>query len=483
MHPATSRVVCAFTIAGLLISGGCGGSSDGGTPPVTVASVLITAPLSAPSFATLGRTVLFMAVAKDGGGAPIGTAAITWSSTNTGVVSVNGAGLVTAVANGTTSITANAGGVTSTGVTVTVSQVANTMQLSPATIAFGAFGSTRQVTATLRDSAGSSMTTPAPTFTNAASGKTSVNSTGLVTALGNTTVADSILVQVTSSSTIFSSPVVVTVQQVVASVTVSSAGIDTVKNTGSTKQYTAVAKDSNANVMGSAISWSSTATGVATVNSGTGLATAVADGSANVTATSGSVNGLKMLVVRRFAKTFSVSPNTAQAISTPGGTLLFTGTAQDSSTANLTITWTSDNTAVLTMSAGTGTSSTATGKGNGSANVMMAGGTQSASVAVTVSGQATAPMTASVNVGDDFFTSVHNNSSNPAVDTIAAGGTVTWTWHGAIGHSVESTGMPSFTSSAIQITGTYQMTFVTAGTYTYDCAVHGAAMTGRIVVR
>jgi plastocyanin len=30
---------------------------------------------------------------------------------------------------------------------------------------------------------------------------------------------------------------------------------------------------------------------------------------------------------------------------------------------------------------------------------------------------------------------------------------------------------------------TYSVTFNTPGTYTYDCGVHGAAMSGRIVVQ
>lgn len=93
------------------------------------------------------------------------------------------------------------------------------------------------------------------------------------------------------------------------------------------------------------------------------------------------------------------------------------------------------------------------------------------------------PTTASVDVGDNFFKSVRNSSENPAVDTVAVGGKVTWTWVGAIGHSVQSTGSPSFTSSGVQATGTYSFTFTAAGTYNYDCSVHGLAMTGKIVVR
>jgi plastocyanin len=90
------------------------------------------------------------------------------------------------------------------------------------------------------------------------------------------------------------------------------------------------------------------------------------------------------------------------------------------------------------------------------------------------------------NVGDIFFTSALNGSSNPAVDTVAAGGTVTWTWATteALPHSVQSTGSPSFTSSGI-LSGagnTYQFTFTAPGTYQYDCAIHGQLMTGSIVV-
>jgi len=92
-----------------------------------------------------------------------------------------------------------------------------------------------------------------------------------------------------------------------------------------------------------------------------------------------------------------------------------------------------------------------------------------------------------VTVGNIFFKSGRNGSTNPAVDTVAVNGTVTWTWKstGTARHSVESTGSPSFTNSAV-LTGdgqTYSFTFTRAGVYTYDCAIHGSNMTGRIVVK
>jgi plastocyanin len=69
---------------------------------------------------------------------------------------------------------------------------------------------------------------------------------------------------------------------------------------------------------------------------------------------------------------------------------------------------------------------------------------------------------------------------------VAVNGTVTWTWATTetLPHSVQSMGAPGFTSSAIMTGGgsTHQVTFTAAGSYPYDCAVHGQMMTGTIVV-
>lgn len=113
-------------------------------------------------------------------------------------------------------------------------------------------------------------------------------------------------------------------------------------------------------------------------------------------------------------------------------------------------------------------------------------------VTVTVAGIApvnftltTANAVREVTVGNgDIFTSEFNLSSDPAVDTIAVGQGVLWRWANGT-HSVESIGVPSFTSSAVSSTvgNIYIVTFAAPGTYVYDCAVHGTAMSGRVVVR
>ena len=91
----------------------------------------------------------------------------------------------------------------------------------------------------------------------------------------------------------------------------------------------------------------------------------------------------------------------------------------------------------------------------------------------------------SVTIGPGIqFVSGHNGSTNAAVDTIAVGSTVTWTWTGSLPHSVQSVGTASFASSSTMTgSGTYAVTFAAPGTYKYDCAVHGQLMTGTIVVQ
>ena len=80
-----------------------------------------------------------------------------------------------------------------------------------------------------------------------------------------------------------------------------------------------------------------------------------------------------------------------------------------------------------------------------------------------------------------------NGSVNPAVDTVAVGASVTWTWTntGNVSHGIQSLGSPSFPTGTV-LTGdgkTYRVTFNAAGTYQYDCLVHGTMMPGTIVVQ
>ena len=84
---------------------------------------------------------------------------------------------------------------------------------------------------------------------------------------------------------------------------------------------------------------------------------------------------------------------------------------------------------------------------------------------------APAPAAASVSVEDNFF--------DPSSARIAMGGMVTWTWNGAVAHNVT---FSSGTNSATQASGTFVRDFPSAGSFSYSCTIHGAAMSGTVVV-
>ncbi len=455
-------------------------SGDSATTPPSVSSVVLT-PASATTFRTVGRTLQVTASARTASGETLPGIVFNWASSNTAVASVSGSGLVTMVGNGSVSITATpqSSTIASTPLNLVVDQLAVELRVTPAQLAFGALGSTRQLAASLRDSLGNALPT-APTVVwslgGAAAGRIGVGTTGLITAVA-VGVGDSVV----ATASGFSTKVSATVAQVPATVLITALGRDTIETTGVTRAYTATPRDSNLNTIpGATVVWSSTDVAVATV-SGTGTATAVSDGTTSIRAIANTVFGARSLVVRRFASVFTLTPASG-SITTASGTLALTGNVRDSANTALPITWSSRLASIATVAPTTGTSATATGRANGSTFILMSGGTRSDSMSLSVSGQAAAPLTAAISVGDNFFRSARNDSQNAAVDTIGVGGTVTWTWVGSNGHSVQSLGTPSFASSAIQPSGTYVRIFNATGEYQYDCQVH-PLMTGRIVVR
>lgn len=94
------------------------------------------------------------------------------------------------------------------------------------------------------------------------------------------------------------------------------------------------------------------------------------------------------------------------------------------------------------------------------------------------------PTTATVNVGNIFFQSARNGSENPAVDTVAVGGTVTWQWieTGTHGLSFADPDLPE-SPELTQSGSVFSVAFSTAGTYSYICFIHGSIMSGSVVVK
>jgi CubicO group peptidase (beta-lactamase class C family) len=150
-------------------------------------------------------------------------------------------------------------------------------------------GATTQATAT-RSAAGAELSGRTVTWASSAANVATVSATGVVTAVG----AGTATITATSEGQSGTAALTVTPPPV-ATVSVSLASASIV--VGATTQATAVTRSAaGAEVTGRTVTWSSSATGVATV-SGSGLVTAVGVGSATITATSEGQGGSATLTV------------------------------------------------------------------------------------------------------------------------------------------------------------------------------------------
>src|SRR6266566_3279474 len=253
--------------------------SDTATVAVTlppVASVSVS-PASASVLPT--QTVQLTATTLDSTGAVLTGRIVTWSSSSTGVATVNANGLVTGVAVGSATITARSEAQSgSSSVTVTTVPVAS-VTVSPATGSVNV-GQTVQLTATPKDSAGNPLTGRVVTWSSNNTTVAAVSPSGLVTGKG----AGSATITAASGGQSGTSAVTV-IFVPVASVAVSPPSATL--GVGQTVQLTGTPKDANGNPLtGRTITWGSSNTTVATVT-GRGLVTGVVAGSATNTATTG----------------------------------------------------------------------------------------------------------------------------------------------------------------------------------------------------
>jgi len=153
-------------------------------------------------------------------------------------------------------------------------------------------------------------------------------------------------------------------------------------NEGKTVQLTVTLKDANGNVLtGRTVTWSSSTTTVATVST-SGLVTGKVAGTATITATSEGQSGTSAItVVHVPVASVTVSPATASVAT--GGTIQLTATPKDGSGNPLTgrtVTWSSSNTAVATVSGG----GLVSGVAAGSATITATSEGQSGTSAITV---------------------------------------------------------------------------------------------------
>lgn len=176
--------VAAGTSTITATSDGRSGSSSVTTtavPPAPVASVSI-----APSTATVpvGQSQQLTATLRDASGNALTGRSVTWSSSNTGVATVSGSGLVIGVAAGTSTITATSETRSGTAaVTIAAAPTAPvaTVAVAPSA-ATVAIGLSQQLIATLRDASGNVLTGRSVSWTSSNTSTATVSSSGLVSA-------------------------------------------------------------------------------------------------------------------------------------------------------------------------------------------------------------------------------------------------------------------------------------------------------------
>ena len=167
-------------------AGGVTSDSTLMTVALSVDTVLVTQ--TTADFSAFAQTVTLGASVLDVNGAAVPGAVVTWVSATPAVATVDSSGVVTAVGNGTASITASSGGTTSESVTVTVSQVITSADITPAATTVIELGTLINFTATARDANGYAVAGSGPsTWTSATPGVGTIDTTGRATSVSDGT--------------------------------------------------------------------------------------------------------------------------------------------------------------------------------------------------------------------------------------------------------------------------------------------------------
>lgn len=437
-------------------SEGKSGTSTITVLPVPVGSVTLSP--TAPNV-VIGTTQTLTATVKDQNGTVVTDRIVNWSSSATSIATVSQAGVVTAVALGTATITATSEGKSGTSAVTVVPVPVASVVVSPSTNPLQV-GQTVQLTTTIKDQNGTTVTNRAVTWASSDNTIATVNATGKVTAVAPGTAT------ITATSEGKSGTATVTVTPVpVGTVAITPSSPSVV--IGTTQQLTATVKDQNGTtVTDRVVTWSSSATAVATVSS-TGVVTAVALGTATITATSEGKSGTASVTVTP-VPVGSITLNPPSASIATKQTATFTATVKDVNGTVVTdrpLTWASDNILVATVTQAGVVTALIPGSANISASAEGKSGTAVVTVALLpVASVTVSPSPASVVVGG---TQQLTATTKDALGGTLTGRTVTW--------SSGTPGVATVSSSGL-VTG------VAAGTTVITATSEGQSGTSTVTV-
>lgn len=299
---------------------------------------------------------------------------VAWSTSDSSVATVSDTGVVTAVGAGTATITArtrDGSNLTATceiTVTVPVSGVA----LRPTEVILEA-GQTAGLTASVAPATASNKNV---TFETSNEAVATVSAEGVVTAVA---VGDA-TITVTTEDGSFTATTAVHVVVKVEGISLDKSTLSLV--TGGT--YSLVTTISPANATNKSITYTSSNTAVATVSS-TGVVTAVGNGTAMITAASADGGKTAVCLVTVTTKVTGVSLSATSLTLYPGSFEQLTATVAPATASNKSVTYSSSNAAVATVST-TGSKGSITAKAPGTTiiTVTTADGSKKATCTVTV---------------------------------------------------------------------------------------------------
>lgn len=306
--------------------GGVTGSTTLTVNAPTISSISIT-PVDLTLAIGINQQFTATATYSDGSTQDLASG-VTWSSSSSSVVSINGSGVATTAGAGQTTITATVGSLSDTTTVTVVPAHLISIDVEPKAVAI-AMGTEQQFSAVGTFDDGSTQLLTSVTWTSSLPGTATINPSGLATAVG------------TGSSTISAISGSVTGT---ASLSVSSAALVSIAVTpanssmavGTTKQFTATGtfSDSSTQDLTLSVLWGSSSPATATINN-LGSVGSLATGTTNISATLGAISGSTTLTVST-AHLVSISINPSNPRIEKGTTLKFTavGTFSDGSTSS-----------------------------------------------------------------------------------------------------------------------------------------------------
>ncbi|MGQ0764469.1 MAG: Ig-like domain-containing protein [Gemmatimonadota bacterium] len=482
LSPGVVSVANDGTITGLAAGSGSVRATYGSlsaTASITVENVGVAALIISPDLVTLqaGEQTTFIATLLDQSGLPLSNRPVSWRSLNPSVATIGAGGQVTALAAGTALVTATSqneadtASVTveppSSGV-VSITLVLNSPSLS--------VGQSTQAVARAWDGSGAEVTGLPVAFSSQDPQLATITSSGLVAGVspGSATVSATI-----GGETAYATVAIAGTTSSVQSITFTAPTTQIV--VGDSVQTQVVLRDASGNVLNRTVSYSTNRSNIAKV-SVTGLVRSYTTGDASITASSGGLS--KSIMFEVFATppapvpvaTVSVTLNSASM--TVGNGTQATAVLRDqngNTLAGRSVTWSSSNSAVASVSP----SGYVTAVAAGTASIVALSEGKTGAAAVTVQGTtqpppgqvATVQVTFSANdvtVGTVVTATATARDQSGAVIT---GRPVTWT-----------SGTASVATIAPSTTATATVTTLVAGQSSITAVVDGVSGSRNIFV-